>query len=572
MANEMKSRFFDSVGSHPLQEYPRPQLERDSYLNLNGIWDYAIYPTDRLFQGYQGTILVPFSPEALLSGVLKTVTPKDTLYYKRDFYVTSDFLKAITLLHFDAVDYRCIVTLNGKAVGEHKGGFTPFTFNVTDAVTEGENVLEIRVTDPTDTSFISHGKQSTNPGGIWYTPQSGIWQTVWMESVTSDYVKDLTVVPNIDENYVSVKVESSAKEVTVRVYDNSKQIAVGKGKGEIVIPLEAYECWCPENPKLYNLVIESGADVVHSYFGMRKFSVGKDDKGISRLFLNNKPYYHNGVLDQGYWSDGKLTPPSDDAMVYDIKMLKDMGFNMIRKHIKIEPLRWYYHCDRLGMLVWQDMVNGGSKYNFAVIGLIPFFNINLKDNNYRLFGRMSEQGRKDYVQEMKDTIQHLKNTPSLAMWVPFNEGWGQFDANKISEMIQEIDPTRTIDRTSGWHDQGKSDFVSKHIYFYPIYVPKDDRCYLLSEFGGFSKMTPGHMYNKLLFGYRMYFTKHHLERAYKKTFEKRIIANIPKGLSASVFTQVSDVEGEINGLITYDRKIEKVDRQKIFDVNKRVKI
>lgn len=574
MANEMKSRFFDSVGEIPHNDYyPRPQLERDSFLNLNGTWEYAIYPTNQMFQGYQGDILVPFSPEALLSGVLKTVTPSDTLYYKKDFTVEESFLKDKTILHFGAVDYECQVYLNEQYLGEHFGGFLPFEMDVTNAIVAGTNTLKLRVKDPTDTSYHAHGKQASVPGGIWYTPQSGIWQTVWLESVPENYVEDLLIVPDIDAGTVSVTVTTGAPEVTVEVMDGPNLKATQKGPaGTFVIDMEEFELWSPEHPKLYNLVILAGDDSVLSYFGMRKFGVERDKDGLMRLFLNNEPYFHNGVLDQGYWSDGKLTPPSDEAMVYDIQKLKDMGFNMIRKHIKIEPLRWYYHCDRLGMLVWQDMVNGGRNYNVFAIALIPFFNINVPDNNYKFFARQDRAGRDEYKKELKETVALLKNVPSIAMWVPFNEGWGQFDSDAISDELQKMDPTRTIDRTSGWHDQKGSDFVSKHIYFYPIYVPKDDRCYLLSEFGGFSKMTPGHMYNKLLFGYRMYFSENHLTRGYEKIFEKRIIANIPKGLSATVFTQVSDVEGEVNGLMTYDRMVDKFNVARVKAINNRVKI
>ncbi len=575
MGIELKSKFYDLVGEIPHNDYyPRPQLQRDSFYNLNGTWQYAIYPTEEVFGGYQSDILVPFSPETLLSGVKKSVTPTDTLYYKRTFQVDGDFLKDKTILHFGAVDYECVVKVNDKKVGSHQGGFFAFDMDISKAIRIGENTIELIVKDPSDTSYHARGKQASLPATIWYTPQSGIWQTVWMESVPADYVEDLLIVPDIDKNEVAITVTSTASEVTVTVLDDGKELASATGKGTLVLPMEDYECWSPENPKLYDLQIVAGKDRVSSYFGMRKFGVGPDEKGVQRLLLNNKPYFHNGVLDQGYWSDGMLTPPCKEAMEYDIDMLKAMGFNMIRKHIKIEPSYWYYLCDKKGMLVWQDLVNGGTAYNMLVIGILPLFNIFLKDGkkNYKLFAREEQESRDEYIKDMYDTLHHLRNTVSLAMWVPFNEGWGQFDANKISEMIKAYDPTRTIDRTSGWHDQWESDFVTRHIYFYPIYVPKDDRCYLLDEFGGFSKMTPGHMFSKLLFGYRMYFTKNQLMRGYEKTFEKRIIRNIPKGLSATVFTQVSDVEGEINGLVTYDRCVEKYDRERIKAVNDRVKL
>ena len=572
MPKYLKSKFYDDVGDKPLQEYPRPQLVRSSYLNLNGLWQYAIRPADEDFAGnYDGEILVPFSPETLLSRVQKSVGPSDIIYYNLEFEIPEGFLSEKTLLHFTAVDYACNVIVNGRVVMTHKGGFFPFVIDVTDDVREGTNVLQVEVADPSGEGVQARGKQSDNPNTIWYTPQSGIWGTVWMESVCDEYVADLKIVPDIDRGCVTISAETKAHEISVSVCDGEKCIAYASGSSPLEIPMKDFECWTPENPKLYDLKITAGRDEITSYFGMRKFSVGPDEKGISRLFLNNEPYFHNGVLDQGYWSDGMLTAPTDEALIYDISMLKDMGFNMIRKHIKIEPLRWYWHCDRLGMLVWQDMVNGGGEYNFLCIGLVPFFNINFDDTKHRkFFARESEEGRQEYMTDLDRTLSLLKNTVSLAMWVPFNEGWGQFDSKAVTEHIRSVDPTRTIDSTSGWHDQGGGDFVSKHIYFYPIYVPKDPRCYLLSEFGGYSKPTPGHMYTGKAFGYHMYPTKRWLQRSFRKLFERRIIRNIPRGLSATVYTQVSDIEGEINGLVTYDRCVEKFDRKFLREINEKV--
>ena len=569
MGKQLESRFFKDVTDKPLQEYPRPQLKRDSYMNLNGLWQYAIRPIDVEFDGkYDGDILVPFSPEAMLSGVGKTVTPDDLLYYNLEFEVEDSFISDKTILHFTAVDYACNVILNGQGVGSHTGGFYPFDLDITAAVRPGTNVLQVEVADPSNQGVGAKGKQNESPNTIWYTPQSGIWGTVWMESVSVDYISDLKITTDIDNDTVTIIPTTTAKDFTIEIYDNGKQIIKTK---ETTIKLTDYELWSPENPKLYDVIIKTKNDKVESYFGMRKFGIGVDEYNIKRLFLNNKPYFHNGVLDQGYWSDGMLTPPTDEALLYDIKMLKDMGFNMIRKHIKIEPLRWYYYCDKIGMLVWQDMVNGGNgSYNPFCIAIIPFFNINVNDTkHYKFFGRESLDGRAEYERDLERTINLLKNQTSIAMWVPFNEGWGQFDSKRITDKIKQMDPTRTVDSSSGWHDNG-NDFVSKHIYFYPIYVPRDERCYLLSEFGGYSKPTPGHMYTKALFGYHMYPTKGMLQRAYKKLFEKRIIANIPKGLSATVYTQVSDIEGEINGLITYDRKVEKFDRAFLKEINNRV--
>ncbi|MBO4383560.1 MAG: glycoside hydrolase family 2 [Clostridia bacterium] len=583
---KLDSKYTRDVGLVPLSEYPRPQMQRDSYLCLNGTWEYAVLPEGQPLNVYQGSILVPFSPETMLSGVEKRVTQNDVLYYRKIFTPDPSFtVRDVTLLHFTAVDYACKVWLNGTFLGEHKGGFLPFSFDVSDVLeADEENVLTLEVRDPTDTSYIARGKQVSKPGSIWYTSQSGIWGTVWMESMAKGYAEDLLIVPDIDLGVVNITVTGKAPTAHITVLDEGKPVAELRGETgtTLILPMPNAKLWSPESPHLYDLTIDlinsNGliADTVRSYFGMRKFSVGKDREGVSRLWLNNEPYFHNGVLDQGYFPDGLLTPPTDEAMEDDIRLLKEMGFTMVRKHIKIEPLRWYYHCDRLGILVWQDMVNGGGSYNPLMIAVLPFLNVMFRDDTklaYRLFSRTDATGRAEFEREAMETVDLLKNVVSIAMWVPFNEGWGQFDSDRISERIMQADPTRTVDRTSGWHDQKSGDFVSKHIYFTPIWVPKDERCYLLSEFGGFSRPVKGHQKSdNLPFGYRMYFTQNMLQNAYRKIYEKRIIANIPRGLSACVFTQLSDVEGEINGLITYDRRVDKMDRDFVKSVNEKARI
>jgi len=571
------------VSDVPLSEYPRPQFARDSYVTLNGKWNYAILRKSEKFNGeYQGEILVPFSPESLLSGLPEgtEVTPEDVLYYKRSFELKKDFVKAHTFIHFDAVDFECKVKLNGITIGEHSGGYMPFVFDVTKAVKVGENVIEVAVTDPTDTSYHTHAKQSTKRGGIWYTPQSGIWQSVWLESVPEAYLKDVTIVPDIDNDTINLTFEKSQDlPVDVIVSDGNKVLATAICNGEsIAIPLENYELWSPENPKLYNLAFKIGDDIVKSYFGMRKFSWVVDKNGFKRMGLNNKPYFHTGVLDQGYWSDGMLTPPSNAALEYDVKLIKSMGFNMIRKHIKIEPLRWYYHCDKEGILVWQDMVTGGTKYKMLYIGVLAFLEIHIKDDNeqaYKRLARQDKEGREEFEREVRITMNYLKNCVSLSTWVAFNEGWGQFDSVRITKEMQELDPTRLIDSVSGWNDQGKgtSDTKSMHIYFKPIRMPKDERCLVLSEFGGYSIKTDGHVFSpNKSFGYRIYKSPEKFEEAFKKLYEKRIIPNIEKGLSATVYTQVSDVEEEINGLVTYDRKVIKLPVDTVKALNEQLKI
>ncbi len=565
------------VASVPLGEYPRPQFARDSYVTLNGEWDYCICPKIQKFPGWQGKILVPFSPECLLSGLKEgvTVTPDDVLYYHRAFTLPEDFIKSRVFLHFDAVDYECEITLNGKLAGRHRGGYTPFTLDVTDIIKDGGNAIDVTVTDPSDTHYQARAKQKIKSGGIWYTPQSGIWQSVWLESVPEKYLADFTIIPDIDRKSVLFKFDTVGTDIAdVVITDNGEPVAATRITGaEGEIPMPDFKLWSPESPKLYDVAIKVGDDIVYSYFGMRKFSVVTDAFGVKRLGLNNKPYFHNGVLDQGYWSDGMLTPPSNSALEYDVKLIKAMGFNMIRKHIKIEPMRWYYHCDKEGILVWQDMVSGGSKYNFLTIGALPFIGIHLKDDKYKMFGRAEKENRDEYERDMTDTINRLKNVVSLAMWVPFNEGWGQFDSVRITEKIKSLDSTRTVDSVSGWHDQGKdtSDFKSLHIYFKPVKMPKDKRCILLSEFGGYSVAVKEHVFCDKAFGYKIFKTPSALADAYEKLYQTRIIPALKDGLSAAVYTQLSDVEQEINGLVTYDRKVVKLPVDRVRRINAELK-
>ena len=541
--------------NHPLPEYPRPQFRRAGWMNLNGVWDYAIYKRNEAFGGWQGGIVAPFSPESTLSGVGRTLMPDEILYYRREFPLEQ--LKHTTLLHFGAVDHACRVWLNGREAGAHVGGFTPFTLDISAYAREGANEIRLEVTDPTDTSWASRGKQSSKPGGIWYPPQSGIWQTVWLEGLPEGYLPGVRMEPDIDR-------------AMIRITPGGGCTAVFQGQTFELRANEAYEIpvndvrlWSPEDPHLYDIAFECGEDRVQSYFGMRKFSLGKDANGTPRLMLNNAPYFHNGLLDQGYWPDGLLTAPGDGALLHDIRTCKALGFNMLRKHIKIEPLRWYYHCDREGMLVWQDMVNGGGRYSFGVIGALPFLGVQLDDGpgNYKSFGRADAAGRAQYYEELGCMLEHLANCVSLAMWVPFNEGWGQFDANRAVEFIRARDASRTIDHASGWHDQGGGDCVSPHIYFTKLKAPKDwkGRAFVLSEFGGYSHAAEGHVRNPgEVFGYKKFKTLDALRGAYGKLFEKQVKPLMDRGLSAAVYTQVSDVEDEVNGLMTYDREVVKI--------------
>lgn len=564
----------------PLQEYPRPQMVRSSYLNLNGCWDYAINSVEEAPKQYDGKILVPFSPEAFLSGVHRQTKPDEFLHYKKEIEIPEGFMSDLVLLHFGAVDQVCKVFINGIAAEKHEGGYLPFSIDITEYLTEGVNVLTLIVKDYSDSSYFSRGKQTLKREGMWYTAQSGIWQTVWMESVPKCYVKHLKLDPNYDKGTITFKVFGNSRvkeDVRVRIFDGEEKITsacftTGE-RYEIQIP--DFKSWSPESPHLYDAEVVMGEDSVRTYFAMRKFSVEKDDKGILRFMLNNKPYFHNGLLDQGYWPDGLYTAPTDEALRYDIVKMKELGFNMIRKHIKVEPARWYYHCDKIGMLVWQDMVNGGSKYHMRFTCIMPNlwmpFGRLVKDNKYRAFFRREKAGRQQYYKELREMIAHLYNIPSIAVWVPFNEGWGQFDAVKATAKVKEMDTSRLVDEASGWFDQGGGDMYSIHNYWRRLTVkPKKDRVVALTEYGGYSQRIEAHSFCSEVYGYRIYNTREELTAGFKGLIKRDIIRGIPNGLSAAVYTQVSDVEEEVNGLLTYDRDIVKMEEETVKQLNKEI--
>ena len=546
-----------------LQEYPRPQMMRESYRNLNGLWDYAITDTDTCPENWDGKILVPFSPEAELSGVGRTLLPGQYLWYRREL-VEAPQAGMRLLLHFGAVDQECRVWLNGRLLGGHTGGYTAFTLDATDALAES-NVLLVAVRDGTDTNELSRGKQKTKRGGIWYTPQSGIWQTVWAELVPERYIGSLLFTPELPEGRIRWQVFSAAPQgAKVSVTYQGEPVAEGgtdsDGCGSAVIAPEQLHLWTPETPELYDVTVTLGDDTVKSYFAMRTVGTGQDAAGHPCLLLNGEPYFHHGVLDQGYWPDGLYTAPSDEALIYDIQLMKRLGFNMLRKHIKIEPMRWYYHCDRLGMLVWQDMPSGGGRYNLLTISAPLITGIHLKDSHYRLFARTDPDGRDSFRQELEEMIRQLQNCPCIVLWVPFNEGWGQFDAKQITRLVRKLDPTRLIDHASGWHDQGVSDVRSLHVYFKPYRFKPDKkgRAVVLSEFGGYNLPVAGHTWNEKNFGYKGYQTPEALGEAVRKLYETQIIPARKAGLAADVYTQLSDVEDEVNGFVTYDRRVEKL--------------
>jgi Beta-galactosidase/beta-glucuronidase len=562
---------------HVLEEYPRPQLRRNNYTILNGLWNYSITKEVTRPEQFDGTILVPFSPESVLSGVNRQLKPGEYLWYQRTLQVNKKWKDERCILHFGAVDQYCEVYINGQKTSDHMGGYLPFSIDITDKLTEGENDLSVRTADDSDTSYHSRGKQKLNRGGMFYTAQSGIWQTVWLEWVPDLYITSLQITPNVEEGTVHVSIflnddfqQDKISDIVFKAEILDEQNIVSQSENNtqfITIPLKSFVYWSPEMPKLYGLVITVGEDRIESYFAMRKVEIKTGQDGVPRIYLNHEPYFQNGLLDQGYWPDGLYTAPSDDAMIYDIMKARELGFNMLRKHIKIEPLRWYYHCDRLGMLVWQDMVNGGEKYRLWLVGylptLFPGIASRIRDRHYRLFGRANAQGRKEWQSECRETVTLLYNSPSIIVWVPFNEGWGQFDARKAYELIRELDMTRLVDHASGWFDQTCGDFESIHNYFHPMRAAVKKRPFILSEYGGYACYLQKHSFSDQIYGYRIYVTTEELNKAYHHLLERDIRDLIDTGLSAGVYTQLSDVEDEVNGLLTYDRKICKVTPVKV---------
>jgi len=563
------------TGDIPHSEHPFPQRMRESWKCLNGKWQLEKQSAtgEKLFDG---EIFVPFSPETLNGGLDGNfrLEPDQTLVYKRKFNIEKGFNKGKVILHFGAVDSECKVFVNGNLVGEHYDGFTAFEFDITKLIVDGENTLEVIVKDNPLAYGGARGKQLKSDG-IWYTPQSGIWQTVWLESMPTRYISDLKITTDAQALTVTINSNSQGESQTITVYDGEKEIIKSEYIDKITLSYP-FELWSPESPKLYNFTITNlSGDKLSSYFGVRSFGIVKDKKGKARLTLNGKPYFYNGVLDQGYWSDGLLTYPSDKAIIDELTMLKDMGFNAVRKHIKIEPMRWYYHCDRLGLAVWQDFVSGGEEYSFMHVAAFPFLGFKHKDNDYKYFARENERGRKEFTECVTRTVNQLYNCVSICAWVIFNEGWGQFDSAKFTEKVKELDSTRIIDSVSGWHDQGKNEttLLSMHTYYTPLKVPKDSRPVVLSEFGGYSMKVDGHVFNtQKEFGYKKFKTQESLVKAIEKLYLNKLLPLIEKGLSACIYTQVSDVEEEINGLTTFDRKVIKIPVAVMKNINDKIRL
>ena len=560
----------DGPQAVPLPEYPRPQLRRNEWTCLNGWWEYGICPDGKAGKASRGEadgkILVPFSPETKRSGVGRTLQPGETLWYRKKFEDLHLPEGRRLLLHFGAVDERCAVYWNGHKVGSHRNGYLSFSFDVTQFVQPGANELKVFVRDDTDEGKECRGKQTLEPGGMFYHAQSGIWQTVWLETVPEIYLKDLRITPLLRDETVELKMVFSGEPEEgneVRIFTDESEDAVTiplSREVKALVPVPEPRLWSPEHPELYSLRIEAGEDVVESYFAMRSFDAGTDAEGTARLMLNGEPYFFNGVLDQGYWPESLMTPPADAALVYDIEQMKALGFNTLRKHVKIECARWYYHCDRIGMVVWQDMVNGGGPVQTLLETYLPTvfpaIGNHLRDDHYKLFAREDEKARRRFERDIARMIKQLYNYPCIGQWVPFNEGWGQFDALRITDRVRKEDPTRPVDHASGWFDQGGGDVRSVHNYFRPLTVKKERRAFVISEYGGINCQIGEHSMNEEVYGY------HTAEAAeFPRQFEDKMteIRALEKdGLCGAVYTQVSDIEEETNGLMTYDRKVRKV--------------
>ena len=576
---------------HPLAEYPRPAMRRDSCEILNGPWQYAITQTAEYPAAWQGSILVPYSSEAPASGVGRTLQPGQWLHYHRLFAPPAGEGGRV-LLHFGAVDYACAVQVNGHLVGGHRGGYWPFTLDITDLLNgTGCNSLWVAVQDPTGHGTQARGKQTLKPGGMFYPAQSGIWQTVWLERVPDNYIQTLTVTPDYDARTVTVRVHTAKPGGAVNLWamvraggvtiaeDWGSDEADQDGEVTLNIPEEHFFPWSPDTPFLYDLTVgtnqgeEAGLDTVHSYFALRKWSCAPDAHGVLRFCLNDKPILLNGLLDQGYWPEGLYTPPSDAAVERELSEVKALGFNLLRKHAKIEPQRWYYHCDRLGLIVWQDIVNGGSAYNLWFVTYLtnvlqPLLR-RFPDGKAcrRLLSRAKPAGREEYAHELADTVQALRCHPCIACWVPFNEGWGQFDAGKAVQALRTLDGIRLVDEASGWFDQGGGDVHSLHNYFYPLRIRPQKRTVALSEYGGIAWPMPGHEPPHKTYGYGTAKDRQELTARYKKLQLKTVLPQLEKGLSALVYTQLTDVEDEVNGLFTYDRAAVKPDANAVRSVN-----
>ena len=569
-------------GGIPLPEYPRPQMVRSSWLNLNGEWEYTITGKSGPEKTPKtGIINLPFAVESEASGVESPLLPDELIRYSRFVTIPESWAGNRVILHFEAVDWRCRLFINDAFAGSHEGGYLPFSFDITGLLSDSRNKIVLEAEDPTDSDLQQRGKQVLSPNTIYYTATSGIWQTVWMEAVpAANHIISFKVKSDIDSKNMILNIKT-AKPCTVEAVTSLDGRVITRSTVESgtdnLIPFDEIRLWAPETPVLYGLKLslqDDGEDRVEGYFAFRKIEVKTGRSGNKRLLLNNKPIFIHAPLDQGYWPDSGMTPPSDGAMVFDIEKMKDLGFNALRKHIKIEPRRWYYHADRLGMLVLQDAVSGGRNMAgfLRTVGTM-LFDLKTSDTGpgaYRLAGRESKENRDAFEKELSGMLEHLHNHPSIIMWIPFNESWGQFDSGRIGETVEKLDPSRVVDRVSGWFDQGGGSFRSRHIYTFKLKTPppSDRRIYFISEYGGYNLSVPGHLWNeKKKFGYRSFRSPEKLSEAYARLIRTQIIPLIKKGLGCAVYTQLCDVEIETNGLYTYDRKVLKIDAELIRTLN-----
>ncbi|MDZ7718228.1 MAG: glycoside hydrolase family 2 TIM barrel-domain containing protein [Balneolaceae bacterium] len=554
--------------------YPRPMMEREEWMNLNGLWDYAIRPVNSPApNSYDGEILVPFAVESSLSGVMQRLGTENELWYEREIEIPSDWNGKDIILHFGAVDWKAEVWLNDIKIGTHTGGYAPFSFDITPYLADGSQTLVVKVWDPTDEEGQPRGKQVNEPGGIYYTPVSGIWQTVWLEPVGEASIQDFRQTPDIDKGIVTFSVDTrnaqpgDLYEVIVR--DEGEVVARQKSAVDqsLDIPIPDAKLWSPESPFLYRTEIvlhRDGEEVdrFDSYFAMRKISMERDDEGKFRLHLNNEKYFQFGTLDQGWWPDGLYTAPSDEALKYDIEKTKELGFNMIRKHVKVEPARWYMHADELGMLVWQDMPNGGGQPNWQ---RTQFFDD----------GVLTRPPKEEaiYKKEWKEVIDYLYNQPSIVVWVPFNEGWGQFRTKEITEWTKELDPSRLVNSASGGnHFPGVGDILDLHNYPPPeMHLYDGMKANVMGEYGGIGLVMDNHLWDteKENWGYVSYQSVDEVTDEYVN-FAEMLIDFVSGGFTGAIYTQTTDVEGEVNGLMTYDRKRMKVDAERVREINRKV--
>ncbi len=544
----------------PWEIYPRPSLKRDSFLCLNGAWELTVREEGDIL--YDGRILVPFPPESLLSGVEKVFPEEATLTYRRAFTLPDGFRKERVLLHFGAVDQIADVILNGEHIGCHEGGYQPFTFDIT-SLLEEENTLVVTVEDHLSNHVLPYGKQRRDRGGMWYTPVSGIWQTVWLESVAENYMTALSVITEGNTATVKTAWSKAPTEGTVTVTTRDGAITAPLTGGVATVAVPSPRFWSPEEPFLYDFSVTTPDDTVSSYFAFRTLSVETVD-GLPRLCLNGKPYFFHGLLDQGYYSDGIFTPASPEGYERDIREMKALGFNTLRKHIKAEPEVFYHLCDRLGMAVFQDMVNN-SGYSFLRDTALPTAGLLRKDDTR---SHRDPETRAAFLAHMEQTVEQLRRHPSICLWTIFNEGWGQFCGTEAYRRLRSLDDTRFIDAASGWFAGCETDLDSRHIYFRKVKLKASDKPLCLSEFGGYAYKPEGHVFNaQKTYGYGSKKTREEFVSALVGLYRDEILPLIPKGLCAAVYTQVSDVEDEVNGLLSYDRKVKKVTAEELLPLS-----